>query len=80
MTLTFDTLHKHLTRTGRLKLLPHLLRELKEKEARDAKRAPKKETAKAHPSLLSGWRSIENGLLIDRTGKRALLEIYKNSI
>ncbi len=80
MTITFEQLKQHLERTGRLKLLPSILQELKEKTAREAKLAPKKETAQENPSLISGWRSVENGVLTDHTGKRALIEIYKNSI
>ncbi len=80
MNVTYEQLAEHLKRTGKMKLLPSILKELKEKAALEAKRAPMKETAKENPSLISGWRSIENGVLTDRTGKRALLEIYKNSI
>lgn len=72
-----DAFIAHLSRTGRMKLLPQVLRELKEEEARAKLTAPRKETAKEHPSLVSGWRSIEDGMLTDRTGKRALLDIYK---
>ncbi len=80
MNVSFDELKAHLERTGRMKLLPAILRELKERAALEATRAPKKETAKENPSLISGWRSLENGILEDHTGKRALLHIYKNSI
>ena len=80
MNVTYEQLTEHLKRTGKMKLLPSILKELKETAALEAKRAPKKETAKENPSLISGWRSIENGVLTDRTGKSALLEIYKNSI
>ena len=41
---------------------------------------PKKETAKENPLLISGWRTIENGVLTDHTGKGALIAIYKNII
>lgn len=80
MKVTFEELKKHLERTGRMKLLPRILQELKVKTAREAKLAPRTETAQDNPSLISGWRSIENGVLVDKTGKRALVEIYKNSI
>ena len=73
----YDAFIAHLKRTGREKLLPQVLRELKEEALREARRAPRTETAKEHPHLLSGSRTIQQGLLTDTTGKRALLEIYK---
>lgn len=72
-----DAFIGHLKKTGRLKLLPQVLRELKHEEAHAKKLAPRTETAKGHPALISGSRTIEDGILIDTTGKRALLEIYK---
>ena len=80
MKLTYDQLITHLERTGRMKLLPAILRELKKREERKLKLAPKKETAKEHPELISGWRSLENGKLTDTTGKRALIDIYQKII
>jgi hypothetical protein len=77
MSLDYKTLAAHLERTGRMKLLPQILRELKQQEAREAKLAPKKETAKENPSLIAGWRQYENGMLTDNTAKRALIEIYQ---
>lgn len=79
MSIGFDELKKHLERTGRVKLLPRILAELKERAAREAKLAPRKETAKENPDLISGWRTIENGVLTDRTGKRALVSIYQRA-
>ena len=79
MNVSFEELKKHLERTGRMKLLPRILSELKEREARAAKLTSKKETAKENPTLISGWRSIENGILTDRTGKRALVNIYQRA-
>ena len=70
----------HLRRTGRMKLLPYVLQELRTEAARAKRLSPKKETAKQNPSLISGWRQIENGVLTDYTGKRALLDIYRNII
>jgi hypothetical protein len=67
----------HLKATGRMKLLPQVLRELKEAEQRVKHLKRGKETAAENPSLISGWRSIEDGVLTDTTGKRALIEIYK---
>jgi hypothetical protein len=80
MNVTFDTLKAHLERTGRIKMLPKILRELRMRDAREKAQNVKKETAYENPSLISGWRSIENGVLTDRTGKRALLEIYQKVI
>ena len=77
-TLTYEKLVAHLTRTGRLKLLPRVLSDLRVRLARAKKLAPRKETAKENPSLISGWRTLENGTLTDTTGKRALVEIYQN--
>lgn len=31
-----------------------------------------------NPSLISGWRARQGGRLVDRSGKRALLELYQN--
>lgn len=80
MQAEYETFIAHLKRTGRLKLLPRILRELRMREARAAKLAPRRETAEENPSLISGWRSLEGGLLIDQTGKRALLDIYQRII
>jgi len=77
MITDYEKFIAHLTRTGRLKLLPQVLRELKNEAAHQAKLAPKKETVKENPSLIAGWRSIENGLLTDHSAKRALIEIYQ---
>lgn len=68
----------HLKRTGRMKLLPSVLRELKQEKARERLTAPRTESANDIPSLISGSRTLKDGLLTDSTGKRALLEIYKN--
>ena len=73
----FDAFLAHLKRTGRMKLLPQVLRELKEEEARERLGAERVETAAEHPALISGSRSIKDGVLTDTTGKRALLEIYQ---
>jgi hypothetical protein len=80
MKMTFDTLTDHLKRTGRMKLLPRILRELQQREARERTQNVQKETVHQNPSLISGWRSIEDGVLTDNTGKRALLEIYQKVI
>ena len=77
MIADYEQFIAHLRRTGRLNLLPRVLRELREEEARAKRLAPRKETALENPALISGWRSIENGLLTDRSGKSALIDIYK---
>lgn len=78
MIQNYEAFIGHLKRTGRMKLLPAVLQELKAGAIREKKLAPRTETAKEHPSLISGSRIIENGLLTDTTGKRALLDIYRN--
>lgn len=80
MIKNYDAFIAHLKRTGRLKLLPSVLRELRIEEARAKKLAPRRETAKENPALISGWRSLENGMLTDKTAKRALIEIYQKVI
>jgi F0F1-type ATP synthase delta subunit len=95
--VAFDKLIAHLRGSGRLKILPQLLRELRMRqernqvseallevataaEAASAEAAAKKEgiTAKAivNPDLISGWRARSGGTLIDRSGKRALVDLY----
>lgn len=34
------------------------------------------EKAQVNPLLLSGWRAREGGKLVDRSGKRALVDLY----
>ena len=34
--------------------------------------------AVVNKSLISGWRAQKAGMLVDRSGKRALVDIYKN--
>lgn len=67
----------HLRHTGRIKLLPRVLVELKAENARVARLALKKETAKENPSLISGYCTLENGMLTDRSAKSALVSIYQ---
>ena len=74
----YEVFIAHLKRTGRLKLLPHVLHELRGQEARARLLAPRKETVADNPSLINGWRSIEDGKLTDHSGKGALIEIYRN--
>lgn len=78
MIKNYEMFVEHLRRTGRLKLLPAVLRELKAEAARAKKLAPRYESAAEHPVLISGARSIEGGWLTDRTGKAALIEIYRH--
>jgi hypothetical protein len=80
MITDYNTFIVHLKRTGRMKLLPRVLRELREEEARAKNLKREKETAKEDPSLISGWRQIKDGVLTDNTGKRALIDIYRNII
>jgi F0F1-type ATP synthase delta subunit len=90
---------RHLKATGRLKLLPRIVIELKNLSLRAAKLAPTLEVATSseekgakevltrqgvhvehtivNPSLIRGWRARSNGLLWDRSAKRALTDIYK---
>ena len=74
----YETFITHLRRTGRLKLLPQVLQELRRAEARGRKLAPYKETAHENVSLISGWREIKEGMLTDHSAKGALVEIYRN--
>lgn len=95
------TLVAHLEKTGRVKLLPRILRELKRIESRKAsfgevlevasseeKSSAEKEarelsiTATAHVnhSLISGWRARSGSRVIDRSGKRALLDLYRQIV
>ena len=73
----YDTFMTHLKRTGRMKLLPAVLRELKAETARKQKLMPRKETARENPALISGWRTVEDGVLTDRTAKGALIAMYR---
>lgn len=93
-----ERLVKHLEATGRQKLLPRILRELKRIDAQAQsfgevleaasereKAAAEKEagalgiTAKAqvNEELVSGWRARSGSRVIDRSGKRALLDLYR---
>ncbi|MDB5244764.1 MAG: hypothetical protein JWN18_634 [Parcubacteria group bacterium] len=80
MIKNYEQFIAHLKRTGRMKLLPQVLRELRVEEARAKGIVSKTETAVENPSLISGWRKIENGMLTDTTGKSALIDIYKKII
>lgn len=80
MITDYDAFIAHLRRTGRLKLLPQVLRELRMEQSHARTTGTRKETAQDNPSLISGWRSIENGQLTDHTGKSALITIYRNII
>lgn len=73
----YEAFIAHLKKTGRMKLLPSVLRELAENAAREAKIAPRTESAKENPSLISGSRTLRDGILTDRTGKRSLIDIYQ---
>ena len=92
-------LSAHLKASGRMKLLPGILRELKILEAYKAKLAPTVEVAhekeghralaeakslgiaavKAHVNhdLIRGWRGRSGAMLVDRSAKQALIELYR---
>jgi F0F1-type ATP synthase delta subunit len=94
-------LMEHLQATGRVKLLPRILRELRRIEARAAslsetfevasageKAAAEKEAhalgitahARVNHDLISGWRARTGSRLIDRSGRRALLDLYRRIV
>lgn len=94
----FKKIIAHLKESGRMKLLPQLLRELKTQakrkqarepmlevasgaEAKEAETASTKEgvavNASINPDLISGWRLTTADTLIDRSGKRALIDLYR---
>jgi len=96
-----NKLRKNLQDTGREKLLPRILRELKRIEARaesfgealevasDAERASAQKEARqlgiaadaqVNPELISGWRARSGSRVIDRSGKRALVELYRRIV
>lgn len=95
----FEALKKHLAATGRMKLLPRIMHELKALIARRTRLSPtvevsRKEDAQTalseakalgieatdvvvNDTLVSGWRARKEGLLVDRSGKRALIDLYR---
>lgn len=97
-----DALMAHLKRRGRMKLLPHILRELKAllhtktqragvlEVAHEAERAQAEQeaaregatyaTVQVRPELLRGWRVRSHGTLVDRSGKRSLVDLYQNIV
>lgn len=97
-----EAVHKlvaHLKSSGRMKMLPQIMGELKRVAGRRRLLAPRLEVAsqegkaqavkeakaegieakevRVNPSLVSGWRGIVGGTLVDRSGKRALIDIYQ---
>jgi F0F1-type ATP synthase delta subunit len=93
-----ERLIKHLDETGRMKLLPHILREYRRIEARneafedllevaseqEASAAAKEAGALGisaspvvNPDLVTGWRARSGSRLVDRSGKRALVDLYR---
>lgn len=92
----------HLKSSGRLNLLPQIMRELRKIAARRHALAPRvevaseKETAAAlraaaeagikaprasvNKALIKGWRAWGGGTLVDRSAKRALVDIYQKII
>jgi len=88
----------HLQSTGKQKLLPRILREMKrldarhqsfseslevasEQEVASAERAAKElgitASATINSSLVSGWRARAGSRVIDRSGKRTLIDLYR---
>lgn len=67
---------------ARRKALAPVVEVAHQKDAAGALAAAKAEgieakEAKVNPSLISGWRARKGGSLIDRSGKRTLIDIYK---
>lgn len=91
-------LFAHLEVTGRMKLLPGILRELRAQVKHARKQAPVLEVASTdeeararaeganaktvvvNEALVSGWRERSGSSLTDRSGKTALVEIYRNIV
>ena len=89
----------HLKSTGRVKMLPAILRQLRTIAARRRALAPvvevahEKEAARAlrdaaaagivakhvhiNTALIHGWRARSGSQLVDRSAKRALIDIYQ---
>lgn len=97
----YEKLVTHLRATGRMKILPELLAELKTLQARQQSKGPLLEVASAseaaaaeaaakkegveakavvNPSLVRGWRLTTADTLIDRSGKRALIDLYRSIV
>jgi F0F1-type ATP synthase delta subunit len=94
-----EKLLAHLKSSGRTKLLPGILRELKVLETRTESGAThlevasEKEEARARtalhkegivpthvtiqPNLVSGWRARSKNALVDCSGKRGLIDLYR---
>ncbi len=75
-----ERLIKHLKDTGRIKLLPQILKEVRKNTLRQKRTVGGTETAKENPSLVSGFRTVQKGILHDATAKNALIQIYRNII
>ncbi len=94
-----ENLRLHLTRAGKTKLLPAIVRELKRLSymkqdvsvveiASEAARIPAVAAAKElgnqeqdvriNDALISGWRVKTRDTLIDRSGKRFLIDLYRS--
>jgi hypothetical protein len=70
-------------REARTKALAPRVEVAREKDAASALKAAHAEGIEAkeaavNPALLSGWRGMRGGKLVDRSGKRALVELYRN--
>jgi hypothetical protein len=69
-------------RAARAEALAPRVEVAREKDAAAALTAAKREgidaaTARVNPALVSGWRAYGAGKLADRSGKRALVELYR---
>ena len=95
-----ESIITHLKQTGRSKMLPAILREVKQQSSQKTSTdtvlevASKEETASAkkaleaegiapkhthvNPDLIRGWRVRTKDTLIDRSGKKALIDLYRN--
>lgn len=73
-------LRKRQARRASLAPIVEVARESDAASALKAARAEGIEAEKAsvNPALLSGWRAMKGGTLVDRSGKRALIELYRN--
>lgn len=94
-----STLVAHLKSTGRTKLLPRILRQLRilqsrsrlqaslvevatEAEAKEALALARAQgieatTAVVNPALIRGWRARKDGVLVDHSAKRSLIDLYR---
>lgn len=94
--LIAEQLIAHLKKSGRTKMLPSILRDLRALSLRSQKSAAHLEVATeaeregaakaagvllsetvVNPSLIRGWRLTKGSQLTDKSGKRALIDLYR---